>query len=125
MPPSRCPGTPAPGTSQSSRTSRPSAARPRRLLGEELQFRNRHRPAGHHPHTECDGSPNYAVLGGRSGPFPESREVIVDAYHEVLNGRRTSGEALHAAAVKATTPSPPTTSSSVTLRPAPTDLIMR
>ncbi len=48
-----------------------------------------------------DGSPNYAVLGGRAGPFPEIRRIIVEAYSAVLDGGKTPQEALDEAAQKA------------------------
>ncbi|MBT8203494.1 MAG: extracellular solute-binding protein, partial [Acidimicrobiia bacterium] len=49
----------------------------------------------------ADGSTNYAVLGGRAGPFPEIRRIIVEAYAEVLDGGSTPQEALDAAAERA------------------------
>ena len=48
-----------------------------------------------------DGSTNYAVLGGRAGPFPEIRRIIVEAYSAVLNEGLTAQEALDAAATRA------------------------
>ena len=48
-----------------------------------------------------DGSPNYAVLGGRAGPFPEIRRIIVEAYSAVLNDGLSAQEALDAAAERA------------------------
>ena len=36
-----------------------------------------------------DGSVNYAVLGGRAGPFPEIRRIIVEAYRAVLDENTT------------------------------------
>jgi len=51
--------------------------------------------------VNADGSTNYAVLGGRAGPFPEIRRIIIDAYGEVLAGSSTAQEALDAAAVRA------------------------
>lgn len=48
-----------------------------------------------------DGSPNYAVLGGRVGPFPAIRQIIVDAYSDVLDEGATPQEALDAAAARA------------------------
>ncbi|MEL7234708.1 MAG: extracellular solute-binding protein, partial [Chloroflexota bacterium] len=48
-----------------------------------------------------DGSPNYAVLGGRAGPFPAIRQIIVDAYSDVLDEGMTPQEALDAAAERA------------------------
>jgi len=49
----------------------------------------------------ADGSTNYAVLGGRAGPFPEIRRIIVEAYSDVLDGGKTAQEALDAAAERA------------------------
>ncbi len=51
--------------------------------------------------TLDDGSPNYAVLGGRAGPFPAIRQFIVDAYSRVLDDGLTPQEALDEAAEKA------------------------
>ena len=48
-----------------------------------------------------DGSVNYAALGGRAGPFPEIRRIIVDAYSAVLNDGKTAQEALDEAAERA------------------------
>ncbi len=48
-----------------------------------------------------DGSLNYAVLGGRAGPFPAIRKLIVEAYSRVLNDGLTPQEALDEAAEKA------------------------
>jgi len=48
-----------------------------------------------------DGSINYAVLGGRAGPFPAIRQMIVDAYSAVLDDGMTPQEALDEAAAKA------------------------
>ena len=48
-----------------------------------------------------DGSVNYAVLGGRAGPFPEIRRIIVEAYSAVLDGGSTPQEALDEAAERA------------------------
>lgn len=48
-----------------------------------------------------DGSPNYAVLGGRAGPFPAIRRLIVEAYSRVLNDGLSPQEALDEAATKA------------------------
>jgi len=48
-----------------------------------------------------DGSVNYAVLGGRAGPFPAIRQRIVDAYSAVLDDGMTPQEALDEAAGKA------------------------
>ncbi len=49
----------------------------------------------------ADGSVNYAVLGGRAGPFPEIRRIIVEAYSAVLDEGKTAQEALDEAAEKA------------------------
>ena len=49
----------------------------------------------------ADGSTNYAVLGGRAGPFPEIRRIIVEAYSDVLDAGNTPQEALDAAAERA------------------------
>ncbi|RME58848.1 MAG: ABC transporter substrate-binding protein [Caldilineae bacterium] len=51
--------------------------------------------------TLDDGSPNYAVLGGRAGPFPAIRRLIVEAYSRVLNDGLSPQEALDEAAEKA------------------------
>ena len=51
--------------------------------------------------TLADGSPNYAVLGGRSGPSPAIRRLIVEAYSRVLDDGATPQEALDEAAEKA------------------------
>ncbi len=51
--------------------------------------------------TNADGSTNYAVLGGRAGPFPEIRRIIVEAYSAVLDEGATPQEALDEAAGKA------------------------
>jgi sn-glycerol 3-phosphate transport system substrate-binding protein len=48
--------------------------------------------------TTEDGSVNYAVLGGRAGPFPAIRQIIVDAYSRVLDDGLTPQEALDEAA---------------------------
>jgi sn-glycerol 3-phosphate transport system substrate-binding protein len=48
-----------------------------------------------------DGSTNYAVLGGRAGPFPEIRRIIVEAYSAVLDEGKTPQEALDEAAERA------------------------
>ncbi len=51
--------------------------------------------------TLDDGSVNYAVLGGRAGPFPAIRRIIVDAYSRVLDDGVSPQEALDEAAGKA------------------------
>lgn len=51
--------------------------------------------------TEVDGSTNYAVLGGRAGPFPAIRRLIVEAYSDVFDGGLSPQEALDEAAQKA------------------------
>lgn len=48
-----------------------------------------------------DGSTNYAVLGGRAGPFPEIRRIIIEAYSAVLDEGQTPQEALDEAAERA------------------------
>lgn len=51
--------------------------------------------------TLDDGSVNYAVLGGRAGPFPAIRRLIVQAYSRVLDDGLSPQEALDEAAEKA------------------------
>lgn len=51
--------------------------------------------------TLDDGSPNYAVLGGRAGPAPAIRRFIVEAYSSVLDDGLSAQEALDIAAEKA------------------------
>jgi len=51
--------------------------------------------------TMDDGSPNYAVLGGRAGPFPAIRQIIVETYSRVLDDGLTPQEALDEAAERA------------------------
>lgn len=51
--------------------------------------------------TLDDGSPNYAVLGGRAGPFPAIRQIIVETYSRVLDDGLSPQEALDEAAAKA------------------------
>ncbi|HUF38682.1 MAG TPA: ABC transporter substrate-binding protein [Anaerolineales bacterium] len=51
--------------------------------------------------TLDDGSPNYAVLGGRAGPFPAIRRLVVEAYSRVLDDGLSPQEALDEAAEKA------------------------
>lgn len=51
--------------------------------------------------TLDDGSPNYAVLGGRAGPSPAIRRLVVEAYSGVLDDGLTAQEALDIAAEKA------------------------
>ncbi|MCP4168342.1 MAG: ABC transporter substrate-binding protein [Chloroflexi bacterium] len=48
-----------------------------------------------------DGSLNYAVLGGRAGPFPAIRDLIVQSYSRVLDDGVSPQEALDEAAEKA------------------------
>ena len=48
-----------------------------------------------------DGTTNYAVLGGRAGPSPAIRRLIVEAYSAVLDDGMTAQEALDIAAEKA------------------------
>lgn len=51
--------------------------------------------------TLPDDSLNYAVLGGRAGPFPAIRQIIVETYSRVLDDGLTPQEALDEAAEKA------------------------
>ena len=51
--------------------------------------------------TMVDGEPNYAVLGGRAGPFPAIRQLIVQAYSRVLDDGMSPQEALDEAAQSA------------------------
>lgn len=51
--------------------------------------------------TMVDGNVNYAVLGGRAGPFPAIRRLIVEAYSRVLDDGLSPKEALDEAATKA------------------------
>jgi len=51
--------------------------------------------------TMEDGSTNYAVLGGRAGPFPAIRQYTIDAYADVLDEGMTPQEALDRAAERA------------------------
>ena len=51
--------------------------------------------------TLADGSPNFAVLGARAGPFPAIRQLIVEAYSRVLDDGLTPEAALNEAAQKA------------------------
>jgi sn-glycerol 3-phosphate transport system substrate-binding protein len=51
--------------------------------------------------TLDDGSPNYAVLGGRAGPFPAVRHLVAEAYSRVLDDGLTPDAALSEAAQKA------------------------
>ena len=51
--------------------------------------------------SNADGTPNYAVLGGRAGPFPEVRRIVTEAYSAVIDGGSTPQEALDAAAEQA------------------------
>lgn len=51
--------------------------------------------------TRADGSINYPALGGRAGPFPAIRRIIVETYSRVLNDGLSPQEALDEAAVKA------------------------
>jgi len=48
-----------------------------------------------------DGNVNYAVLGGRAGPFPAIRQIVVQAYSRVLDDGLSPQEALDEAAEKA------------------------
>lgn len=51
--------------------------------------------------TMKDGEVNYAVLGGRAGPFPAIRQLVVQAYSRVLDDGVSAQEALDEAAEKA------------------------
>ena len=51
--------------------------------------------------TMSDGSVNYPVLGGRAGPFPAIRRIIVESYSRVLDDGLTPPEALDEAVQKA------------------------
>ena len=51
--------------------------------------------------TTADGSINYPALGGRAGPFPEIRRIIVEAYSGVLDEGQTAQAALDDAAERA------------------------
>jgi sn-glycerol 3-phosphate transport system substrate-binding protein len=51
--------------------------------------------------TLADGSPNYPVLGGRSGPSPAIRRLVVEAYSRVLDDDLSPQDALDEAAQKA------------------------
>ena len=51
--------------------------------------------------TMDDGSPNYAVLGGRAGPFPAIRRILVETYSRVLDDGLSPQEALDEAVEKA------------------------
>ncbi len=48
-----------------------------------------------------DGNVNYAVLGGRAGPFPAIRQIVVQAYSRVLDDGLSAQEALDEAVEKA------------------------
>ena len=51
--------------------------------------------------TEIDGNANYAVLGGRAGPFPAIRQIIVETYSRVLDDGLSAQDALNEAAERA------------------------
>ncbi len=51
--------------------------------------------------TRRDGRPNYPVLGGRAGPFPAIRRIVVEAYSRVLDDGFSPQEALDEAVQKA------------------------
>ncbi|MFP4438282.1 MAG: ABC transporter substrate-binding protein [Chloroflexaceae bacterium] len=51
--------------------------------------------------TLDSGESNYAVLGGRAGPFPAIRRIIVESYSRVLDDGLTPQEALDEAAEQA------------------------
>jgi sn-glycerol 3-phosphate transport system substrate-binding protein len=50
--------------------------------------------------TLDDGSTNYAVLGGRAGPFPAVRRILTETYSRVLDDGLTPQEALDEAVEK-------------------------
>lgn len=52
--------------------------------------------------TEVDGETNYPVLGGKAGPFPAIRQLVVEAYGRVLDDGDSPQEALDNAAERAT-----------------------
>jgi sn-glycerol 3-phosphate transport system substrate-binding protein len=49
----------------------------------------------------ADGTPNYAVLGGRAGPYPAIRRIIVETYSRVLDEGLSPQDALNEAAERA------------------------
>jgi len=51
--------------------------------------------------TLPDGSLNYAVLGGRAGPFPAIRQILVETYSRVLDDGLSPQDALNEAAERA------------------------
>jgi sn-glycerol 3-phosphate transport system substrate-binding protein len=51
--------------------------------------------------TLPDGSTNYPVLGGRAGPFPAIRQILIETYSRVLDDGLTPQDALNEAAEKA------------------------
>jgi sn-glycerol 3-phosphate transport system substrate-binding protein len=51
--------------------------------------------------TLDDGSLNYPVLGGRAGPYPAIRQILVETYSRVLDDGLSPQEALDEAAEKA------------------------
>lgn len=51
--------------------------------------------------TLANGETNYPVLGGRAGPFPAIRQIIIETYSRVLDDGLTPQEALDEAAAKA------------------------
>jgi sn-glycerol 3-phosphate transport system substrate-binding protein len=51
--------------------------------------------------TTVNGETNYAVLGGRAGPFPAIRRIVVETYSRVLDDGLTPQEALDEAAAAA------------------------
>jgi sn-glycerol 3-phosphate transport system substrate-binding protein len=51
--------------------------------------------------TSVDGNLNYPVLGGRAGPFPAIRQIIVETYSRVLDDGLSPQEALDEAAERA------------------------
>ncbi|MEO1064461.1 MAG: ABC transporter substrate-binding protein [Actinomycetota bacterium] len=51
--------------------------------------------------TEIDGEVNYPVLGGRAGPFPAIRRIIVESYSRVIDDGVSAQEALDEAKERA------------------------
>lgn len=68
---------------------------------ENPNFRTAIEQLGTTQTTLADGSPNYAVLGGRSGPSPAIRQIIVETYSRVLDDGLSPQDALDEAAAKA------------------------
>jgi sn-glycerol 3-phosphate transport system substrate-binding protein len=69
--------------------------------GENPNFATAIEQLGTTSTTLADGSTNYAVLGGRAGPFPAIRRIIVETYSRVLDDGLSPQEALDEAATRA------------------------